>query len=380
MRHKLSRALRSPNAHYQIGSILLLLTQSFVAPIIIGLASFGSQVLFLAPLLLCQALFESASQAEMNEGQRDGGVASINVPTILLPGVVLTIIALVLNDWISDRPLWLAGAVIAAYFTYTVLLAFAFASSQSRLCAQANFGLCAGYAMAFAASLRYAPGYELITANIVAFGAGAIILAFNSKCRFTLEWGRPHFGAVLASASYKLPIICFNSLTTVLLGLTGASASTIGQFRIVLSAINAGRYFNIVPLAKIQAEIHRRSDDLAGIAKQYLASFLAFQVAMVTVFPEVYSFLFGDREFTRIAVYFASLFILLQPLTYAAFRRAHLRPGFNAMMSIGVATALVTVFALSLGWAEPTMAMAVASVAAVSFYAAIVFSSSAARP
>src|SRR5690606_22142791 len=169
--------------------------------------------------------------------------------------------------------------VAIGYTVYTALLAAIFALKTTALAAIARHAALAAYIITFAAAAHLGAHGEIVIANLASFIVGSVVVGaiIVAKGMITFRFGRPHFAALLGGLTFRLPTISFSGLATILLGYAGASSSTIGAFRIFMAAINAGRYFNLVPLPSLQAATHRfvaeGDRSVFEMAKRYIASF-----------------------------------------------------------------------------------------------------------
>lgn len=126
--------------------------------------------------------------------------------------------------------------------------------------------------------------------------------------------------------------------------------TTIGEFRIFFSAINAGRYFNAVPLPSLQTAMHRyfATGDraLVRLARLYLGSFAVFATTLTLLFPLVYKAAFDEPTFGRLPLLFASTFTLVQPLSYLIYSSRRDSAAFNVTLSVTVSAATAWMFYL----------------------------------
>lgn len=374
------QAINSPSIHFQASSIALMLFQSFAVPFFIGVAAFGAQMLFLTPVFLAQALLEPSYQAETNAGCADGR-CRLNITSVLVQAAILMGIAIPLS--IGDYGTLSLILVAVAYTAYTVLLAVIFALKETALAALARHISLAAYVVAFAMAMYLrAPG-EIVIANIGAFitasiAVGGILVA---KRAVSFYWSLPHFGTLMGGLSFRLPTISFSGLATIMLGYAGAPASVIGEFRIFMAAIGAGRYFNMVPLPSLQTAIHRFSINedrsLIGMARLYMASFAVFTVAMVVLFPVAYSLAFGEPSFSRTALIFASFFVLVQPLSYLVYTTWKGTTFFNVALPVILSITTAGGFYLLFLWtqkADVAVSVCIAALTTVYLFAAYLVS------
>ncbi len=368
----LIRAVRSPSIHFQFGNIALMMFQSFVAPFIIGVAAFGAQMLFLAPVFFAQALLEPSYQADLNSST-DGETANINLSNIALQTGVLMTIAVAAT--IGDFDIILLIFVAIFYALYSLIGAAAFALKDVKLAAVARYTSLAAYLVTFVSMVYLDIEGAIIAANLAGFALASTIVGgiLLTQRRVSFRWDRPSFGTLAGGLSFRLPTICITGLTTIVLGYAGATAATIGEFRIFMAAISSGRFINVVPLAKLQASIQRHlafgDTELPTLLRYYGASYLVFASVLVAAFPLAYELAFGSPSFNRITLLAASLFLVAQPLAYYIFVLRPLSPIFNttfpALLSVVLMAMFYALFALS-GSAD--LAISISIVALVFVY------------
>lgn len=348
-RNLFSKAIASPSAQFQASGVLLMFFQSFLVPYIIGVAPFGAQMLFLAPVFLAQALLEPSYQAEMNAAGTDGK-SSINLSSIGSQALILMGFAIPFS--VGPYSTRLLVLLAAGYCTFTALQAAAFAIRDVRLAAVSRHVALVTYLITFTGAVWVNAHGEIIWAHAVSLLVASAYtgLALAKKNVLTVRFGGIAIAPLLGGLTFRLPTISFSSLATILLGYAGAPMAMIGEFRIFLSAINAGRYFNAVPLPRLQTAIHRYfavgDRALTRLSRLYLVSFAVFAITLTVLFPIAYATTFGEPTFGRLSLAFASTFILVQPLSYVIYSSRSDAAAFNVTLSVGVSAATAWMFYL----------------------------------
>lgn len=316
------RATKSPSLNFQVGSIILMVFQSFVAPFIIGVASFGAQMLFLAPVFLAQALLEPSYQAELNAAATTGK-CRVNISSVCLQSAVLMAFAVVVT--IGEYEIGVLILIAVFNTVFTMVLAAAFALNDVRSAALARYASLAAYLLVFGFMVIGGFDGEILVANLAGYVVASVIVGavLLKSGRIHFYAGRPNFKTLVGGLSYRLPTICFTALTTIILGYAGAAASVIGEFRIFMAAISAGRFFNAVPLARLQAAIQQdvstEAHSISRLLQRYIGSYAAYAAALSLLFPAAYDFAFGSPSFGYLHLLTASTLILAQPLAYFVF-------------------------------------------------------------
>ncbi len=349
---------------FQIISIALMAFQSFLSPVILGLEDFGDQILLIIPVLLTQSLVEPAFQMQVNKSLSNG-MLSINLFSIVLTAFLgLGFLCAVLFVTGSIDALVLIAFFIS-YILYTLNIAIFFAVDKIGYAAISIGIFMTFYVFTFFAALALLDGKEILLGNLVGsltatlFGVATIMRKIAPQFERKLSFAHVSFN----SLSYRLPVVAFSNATTILLGVVGAAAGTVGEFRIFLAAINASRYFNLVPLAELQSAIEvgigsRKFVHLRVVARRFLLSFACFAVGMTFVFPPIYDVVFGDRNFGRMALLISMLFVLVQPLSYMVSGSRHAKPISIAIANAAIALLMLAVFWTSIQFtADPYVAM-----------------------
>lgn len=369
------RALYDASAHYQMANVLFMAFQSFVAPIFIGIGSYGAQMLFVAPVLLAQALLEPSFQAELN-ASADGHRCRINPVTATMQSAIL--IGITFPFAIGDYNDWLLLALFAGLALFTFVLAACFALRDVALAATGRYVSLAVYLIAFGFMLVTGGEGEIIVANLAAVTAGSAVIGAVLLNRGSILPTRspPTVRFLLGGLSFRLPIVSFTAMTTILLGYTGALPTTIGEFRIFMAAATSGRFINPIPLAELQSAIHRflsiGDRTIVRLARRFLVSLAAFAIATALLFPPIYRWAFGDFTFSPLSLLVASTFAAAQPLAYFIFAARTRSMVFNVAFPVALSLGLMVGFyAIVSVTHEPDLAAAVTIGALLAIYAAV---------
>lgn len=311
---------------FQAASVSLMAFQSFVAPIFLGLQSFGQQIILLSSVFLAQSIFEPIIQTICNRSAlRDEKI--LNLSDILI-GAFISCFAYAVAAFISGAESFnwpLLTLLLVLYLANTFLAAFSFSENAIAIVALSSFGLFIAYLVGFIISNQYFPGMELILGltfgMTVSSGLFAIYWARN-------KWGRivrlapTNYGEILNGTTFRLPTVVLTAVNIPLLSWLGFSATVIGQYKIFVSAIMAGRYCNLVPLPQAQMYLQRACTQ--GLGKEtseallsYILSFGVFVIIATLSFPLLFDYVFEDRHFSRMALLLSFGAILVQPAAYA---------------------------------------------------------------
>jgi hypothetical protein len=301
--------------------------QSFVAPMLLGLESFGQQIIFLSSVLLSQAIFEPIVQTICNRSAlHDERI--LNVSNILL-GFFISCCTCFASLYISGAEnfgLPLLTLLLILYLSNTFFAAISFSENAIGIVAVSSSGLLFTYLIGFGLSHIFLPGWELIVG--LTLGMSASVALF---CGYWIRngWGRIiklgslNFGEVLNGFTFRLPTVVLTTVNILFLSWFGFSATVIGQYKIFVSVIMAGRYFNLVPLP--QAQMYLQMVFTNGNCKEtreallrYAVSFAIFTLVASLILPMLFDYAFKDRQFSRVDLLLSSGAILLQPTAYAA--------------------------------------------------------------
>lgn len=363
---------------FQVFSIFLMLFQSFFAAYYLGVSVFGAQMLALAPVFLGQAVFEPYIQSEMNsslEGDRVG----LNLGALFFIVASLVFLVVVLNALLSSQGGGWLLLTLFAYIFYTALMAAGFSKGFYGICTKSAGLLFGVYVLSFFVSDAFFGSFQLIFANLVGFSVASIYLFFKvfSRLRFNFYSGSVKGGRWYEGLLFRLPIIFFTSMSTILMGMLGFSNAVIGEFRVFVSAVSAGRNFNLVPLPKLQVAISKALsggyESELNVFVRYVIGLILFSVALVVVFPIAYGFVLGPFTFSRFSILLGVAFIVLQPLAYSVYW-AHKGVGvLNVLLPPLVSIFIALIFwALLVNFSDPFLAMGIVAIGAAAIYAAVI--------
>lgn len=362
-----------PFAVIQLGNIIMLLVQSLLAPMLIGVDSFGLQMLMISPALLAQSLIEPAYQNLFNH---DTSKLNLRLSDFAIIAVVFTGFVALLSIGNAAFLNWPVFVLFFAQYTFTVMIAYHYAAEGHYTLAYATIALLSGYVLGYATFYLVAPHYSIIAGNIVGFSAANLFLMTRNRLAISQK-GIGLFvdmRSAAAGLTFRLPAMTFATGFIIILGLMGSSAQAIGTFRITFAAVNAGRYLNIVPPAALQVRIKQLIADeykltRDPIIRKYGAFMGLFAVAMAVLFPSFYAIVFGlPFEMPRIALFAVCFYLLLQPLCYAMM----VQRGDQLIVPIThliISTALLLGFASMLAFiVNPLIALSISVVLAISAY------------
>jgi len=343
---------------FQVFGIGLLLLQSLLAPLLLGLEDFGTQIMLLLPVFLAQAVVEPAFQAHFN-GDGRGRSGAVDITTVSLMVGVAAIVFLLTVNVLDQRVRPLISVALAAFVLNTLFQARAFAMEAFGLAAICAFLLLAGYGIGLGIGMYLAPSSALIFANALGFGLSSLAYWVSALCdgQLRLYAQRASFAKSISGLTYRLPALTVSTLFLVVLSSIRSAPTEIAAFRIFISALNAGRYANVVSLPRLQVALQNRFFTVPGgngpnerVIRTYGYCLIVYLIALAALFPSVFAHLFGQAPFGPFATLFSGLLVLLQPLAYAvvAFRTSHQR--VSAVLFVGLAAISLTAFS-GLVWA-----------------------------
>lgn len=124
----------------------------------------------------------------------------------------------------------------------------------------------------------------------------------------------------------RMPVLNVSTFFIIVLSKLGTSADQIAALRIFMSALNAGRYCNLVSLQRLQVELHGYIKDPKKsrfyeneIFRMYTSCFILYALCLAIFFPIFFGVLFASAPFGHLSTFFSAFFVLIQPLTYAIF-------------------------------------------------------------
>ena len=345
-----------PGPVFQVASILLMAFQSFVAPILLGLESFGEQILFLSSVLLSQAIFEPIAQFICNKSALNPD-KTLNASDILL-GLFISISACVVAIFIAGIDISSVPSLallLLLYMLNTFLAAFSFSEKAIGIVATSSSALFLGYLGGFFISHKLFPGSELTIGLISGMSVSVFFFArywIQNGVERVLRLAEPNFGEVLAGFTFRLPTVVLTTVNILLLSWLAFPATVIGQYKIFVSAIMAGRYFNLVPLPQVQVYLQTvltngHSGETRNAFLKYIVSFAIFGLLASLVFPILFDIAFEDRQFSRLALALSVGAILLQPSAYAVLASRGKNKRAIATISIAACALFGSTFALA---------------------------------
>ncbi|PNF86817.1 hypothetical protein CXK93_08540 [Stutzerimonas decontaminans] len=318
--------LRLPSRFvFQLANIFLMGFQSFVIPLLVGFSEYGKAMLYLAPIYLYQSMFEPVFQGvygkRLSVIDQSGARIDLDIKVLLLSFIGLMLLAFSLFLFFES-----------AYFVALILCVGFLYLYSTNLQAVLLFGdqyLFVGLSILISVLFYFLPYFYsglsfefLIWGNIFYFGMLSVLLTcrlvwLKGGMSFSGRFGlRDFFSHATTRAAY---IFSGNGLLIVFGGV-GYSAEQIGNFRFSLSLMNAGRYFNPVPLVSLQKSI---SDLVSGAESvaflKTLRRFLFFAIFYgVSLFVGwwLYSFIFSNAVSVSYILILTPVYLLIQPASY----------------------------------------------------------------
>ncbi len=319
---------------FQLLTLSLLLTQSFIAPLFLGVGEFGRQMLVLSPAFLLQAIVEPAYQNAYNS-VKDQHVFCWFDAFILI--VLFAVFLFALEQ--LDVPVFRFDLIFffMLYQFYTAYVAELHSRFAVELLTRNALILLVAYCISFLVFLILNPTNAIILSNVSAFFASVVFLMLKSPMKYRLT------GSVLLSDGvksingflYRLPSIVFSSGVILALGILGACASTIGSTRIFISAINFGKYANLTPVATAQMAISQSFFDRLPLYRSrvlitYAICILIFSILFTLLSPFLFIVIFNTYiDISAVGIFFCCLLLLIQPLAYCC-NVMPIRYGFSA--------------------------------------------------
>ena len=315
---------------YQMSSLALTGLQSILYPLAIGVDQFGLAIVLLSPVLFAQAIAEPFFQAVANCEDRPTAALSVRLPALASLfglGFVLATSSLIGVEYSALESLLVLGTCPLYLFSTAVQ---SFLISRGAIVEAAVTNLCCvvGYFSAglILYSLDSLDHKALLWSAFGAFGFSSLVGLVVAKRMYGIDYRKDKVraGFALGALTFRLPSTLLLAGYTMLLPSFGASLSEIGVFRIVISAINVGRYLNPVPLPVLQVSLSRivskgsRRETRRDVVQSCVFTGL-FGLALASMFPVLFRLIFIDLDIPRWALFGASLVLLLQPLSYASF-------------------------------------------------------------
>lgn len=366
---------------FQAVSVMFMLFQSFFAAYYLGVSDFGAQMLALAPIFFGQAIFEPYIQTLVNSSHEQTKI-SIHLQSffLVLAGIVFPVV--LIGQFLGQELQVVLIATLIVYLAYTALLAHSFARRLYRTATQAGAVIFSTFVATFF-FVDYALGaYQVIIANGVAFLLGSLYIFLRNRRDIEFAFVRNSelqslwFEGVL----FRLPVLFFSSVSLLILGLLGFSNSSIGEYRVFVSAVSAGRYFNLIPLPQLQVALSGDgvfSEKLRSrTVLLYISGVLSFSAAMVGLFPFFFEIFIGSVSHSRLALALGATFVLLQPLAYAVFWRFRGASLWNIILPVAILVLDGGAFVLFIfSGLDPFTSMGVVSALTVKIYVAVLYTS-----
>jgi len=310
---------------FQLSAISMLLIQALIAPLIIGIDSYGQQVLLLLPVFLAQAVIEPAFQAQLNEQSEELG-DSLDIGSAIVLLVFATIIFVATKTILGHAFDGLTISILSLFFLNTAFQARAFASSRFSLAAIASPAMLLGYIVGFLFGVLVWKEAELLIANLFGFGCSAFVFlnVFLREPLPAIRWSLPSRTSLWGGLSFRLPTLTVTTVFLILLSKFGISDSMIGSIRIFISAIGAGKYANLVSVPHLQIAIRKifLSSDAVESWRSiyiYLLCFCLFLILSSVFLPTLFMIVFHQSSFGMTEVFMGGFILLIQPLSYSIY-------------------------------------------------------------
>lgn len=297
--------------------------QSFIYPLLIGVNEFGKAMLFLSPIYFSQALVEPVLQAKFNRDSLNNGLDLFLVMFVsFFAAVIFFIIALIIN-----APIIQVFLFFLTYLVYTILYSFLLMKHGMKSVANSSSIVTLAYFIILATTYQH--GFKsVLYANCTSFLIGSLYLMSvfrEKKDGFLLEFSCKSLNVsfLLSSMLMRLPHVFMVNGFIILMGAVGYSVKDIGQFKIFTSVVNAGRYFNIVPIQKIQVSIsnyvyfgaiHRK--DLIKDLYLFCSCIAVFSLLTTLMITDFFILFYSPIDISFYYTILCCTALLIQPLSY----------------------------------------------------------------
>lgn len=317
---------RLHGASFQVLSILLMAFQSFIAPFLLGLEVFGRQIILLSCVLLSQAIFEPTVQSLCNKSASEE-LRYLNLSNVALSGIFSVFIFLlsVVISGLDIASVMLLFPLLVLYLLNTFMLSVLFSEDRVGVVSLSSLCLLVSYLGGFAFAYIFFPEWELVLGLTVGVAMSVAFLSFyfaryGWKARF--KFGNFDVAEVINGFSFRLPTIMLTTGHIVVLSSLGFTGAVIGQYKIFVSAIMAGRYFNLVPMPQLQFYIQKTSvigssKEAHALFTRYFGSFLIFALLISASLPLLFDFFFEERLFSHGSLLLSVAAVLIQPIAYS---------------------------------------------------------------
>ena len=308
---------------FQLFCIVLMLSQSFIYPMIIGAEAFGYGMLVLASVFLFHSMFEVVAQVTSNQMTRKvyslyfGAVISaISVPFILF-------FCLSLN--IGLNTLDLIGVSLFGFLLCfsTYLNAHYISIGQIRVVLfSLSFGVLAYISSMYFLDLGWR---NILLSNVFCFLIIVVVDLFflqkKNKESFQYVGSKFTIQKIISGGTLILPVILMSNGLVLALGYLEYPPTEIAAFRIFLSAINAGKFFNLIPVSVLQSRFSLNAKETRDfeVSRDILTHFsciFIYSCLLSIFFPFLYSIFYGEHYFSLISLLLSGLYLAMQPLGY----------------------------------------------------------------
>lgn len=312
--------------------------QVLLAPLLIGLNSYGFAMTIMSPVFIFQGLLEPLLQTLCNSSS-DSKVSKLEYSANVTFSIVAIgfFVGLVSCLIVSEASYIAYVAVLVHALSYGLLtqhITARLAEGKSYMVGWIQVVGMFGYAIALISfhSLGYLAMLVASSSATSASLALYCLLSWQSKnvgTRKKIMW----FGALRSvnAVLIRLPLLGISSIPFMILGLSGRAMDGVGDVRLLISFLGSTRYLNRIPLAVCQLSIHRWFANLTSppstntnadfvVLKKYITDssliIIALSILIIPIFKIIYSRppLFGVFEVVSI-----SSMIAIQPLTYAIY-------------------------------------------------------------
>ncbi len=310
---------------FQLSNILLMGFQSFLVPLLVGFSGYGKAMLYLAPVYLYQSIFEPVFQGVYGKRLETKGEPCKRFDVdfrvffmSLLGFVVFTFSWFCLFDEVLPVVLFFSIGIL--YLLSTNLQVFLLFEDQYLFVGSSVFISALVYVLAYFISGLGAD--FIILGNLFFFASLSVFLSLRLIwMRATVSFSdRFNWKDVLSHASTRFAYIFSGNGLLIVFGLAGHPSAQLGAFKFSLSLMNAGRYFNPVPLVSLQKVISgfvadADAKNLFVILKTFSIFSLAYGVALFFGWW-LYCFLLKNVVCFSYMLLLTPVYLLIQPASY----------------------------------------------------------------
>lgn len=348
-----------PRYFYQLSNVFLMGFQSFVLPLLVGFSEYGRAMLYLAPVYLYQALLEPVFQGfygdKILKKNHSDAPPQIDLGILLYSFVGLFLLIFVCYLFLDDFSLVSMLFIIGFFYLL---------STKLQACILFRDGYSFVGVSIFLSVFFYMGAYFInelkfdfiLWGNIFYFSAFFVFLFLRflflgGEFCFSREFG---WVRVWGYASTRAAYVFSGNGLMIAFGAVGYSAEKLGMFRFTLSVMNAGRYFNPVPIVDLQKGISEYI--YGGGSRDFVIRVLQFFIfssiyGLLAFLVWVFYFYFAkgiyDLNYLFLLV---PIYLLIQPLAYFFVIKGYVALQFYLFMCAAIGALLISYYDMRLSF------------------------------